>query len=119
MTTITILSKEECHLCDHAKEVVERLTEEFQLELEVVPMTTPEGQELAVRAGMLFPPAVLVEEPPQPDEGDRGQDDRAQQAEHRSQEQCARRHHDDLPFLIYYYDVVVVDKPEEVNPKEL
>ena len=64
MRTITILSKEECHLCDHAKEVVERLTEEFQLELEVVPMTTPEGQELAVRAGMLFPPAVLVDGQP-------------------------------------------------------
>lgn len=57
---ITLLTQPSCALCDHAKEVLDRLTGEFDLTVRELAVATPEGQRLAVASGMAFPPALLV-----------------------------------------------------------
>lgn len=59
--TVTLLTKSDCALCDHAKEVLERLAGEMPLCLELVDLASPDGERLAADAGMAFPPAVLLD----------------------------------------------------------
>ena len=61
---ITLLTQSSCALCDHAKEVLDRLIGEFDITVRELALATPEGQRLAVTSGMAFPPAVLVDGQP-------------------------------------------------------
>lgn len=61
---ITLLTQPSCALCDHAKEVLDRLTGEFDITVRELALATPEGQRLAVASGLAFPPAVLVDGQP-------------------------------------------------------
>ncbi|MDQ3353044.1 MAG: glutaredoxin family protein [Actinomycetota bacterium] len=60
----TLLTKADCALCEQAKEVLRRLEAEGVLELELVDLHTPEGQQLAVLSGMAFPPGLLLDGDP-------------------------------------------------------
>ncbi|MHB8487597.1 MAG: glutaredoxin family protein [Candidatus Dormibacteria bacterium] len=60
MTTITVLSKVDCHFCEEAQATLARLAPELGLEVEVVDLDTPQGQQLAIGAGILFPPGILI-----------------------------------------------------------
>ena len=64
MTRVTLLTKTDCGLCEQAKEVLGRLGGEFDLIVETVDATSEEGRVLAERAGMAFPPAVLLDGEP-------------------------------------------------------
>lgn len=61
---ITLLTQPDCGLCDHAKQVLARLAGEFSYQVREVDLTTAEGQALGARAGMAFPPAVLLDGEP-------------------------------------------------------
>lgn len=61
---VTLLTQPDCGLCQHAKKVLSRLAGDFALEVREVDLTTPEGQALAARSGMAFPPAVLLDGEP-------------------------------------------------------
>ena len=61
---VTLLTKADCHLCDHAKEVLHRVAPDYGLHLETVDLATERGQHIAQDAGMLFPPAILVDGQP-------------------------------------------------------
>jgi glutaredoxin len=61
MTHITVLTKPDCPLCDHAKATLGRLAEQYQLTVETIPVDSPEGGELAASSGMAFPPAIFVD----------------------------------------------------------
>jgi Glutaredoxin and related proteins len=61
---VTLLTKADCSLCDQAKDVLERLSAEYDLRIEVVDLETSRGQELATHSGMAFPPGVLVDGDP-------------------------------------------------------
>ena len=61
---ITILSKENCTFCEHAKTIVNRLMTEYPLSVEIVDLNTPEGQSLAHHAGFLFPPGIFIDDKP-------------------------------------------------------
>ena len=63
-TTITVLSKADCHLCDEAKAVLDRLAPELDLDVVVVDLATDRGRQLAMTAGVLFPPGILVDGAP-------------------------------------------------------
>lgn len=63
-TTITLLTKADCTLCEQAKGVLDRLAADYGLVVEVVPVDTPDGAAIAVRSGMAFPPAVLLDGEP-------------------------------------------------------
>lgn len=59
--TVTLLTTSACSKCDHAKEVLTRLSGEFALRVEVVDVGELPGQKLANEAGMAFPPGVLLD----------------------------------------------------------
>ena len=61
MTRLTLLTKTDCTLCDVAKEVLGRLQQEYELEIETVDVATEHGQRMALEAGMLFPPGLLLD----------------------------------------------------------
>jgi glutaredoxin len=62
--TVTLLTKTDCDLCEHAKAVLERLAREIPLRVDVVDVASPIGQRLATEAGMAFPPTVLLDGQP-------------------------------------------------------
>ena len=61
MTRITLLTQDTCTFCDQAKGVLARLAAEHPLDIEEIPLDTPQGQALAVENGVMFAPGVLVD----------------------------------------------------------
>jgi thiol-disulfide isomerase/thioredoxin len=61
---VLLLTQAHCSLCDHAKQVLERLAAEYPLAVSVQELASPEGRALAERAGILFPPGVLLDGEP-------------------------------------------------------
>ena len=61
---VTLLTKADCHLCDHAKEVLRRVAPDYGLYIDTVDLVTERGQRIAQHAGMLFPPALLIDGQP-------------------------------------------------------
>lgn len=64
MTRITLLTKADCDLCEHAKGVLARVAADNDVEVETIDVGTAHGRELAERSGMAFPPGVLVDGEP-------------------------------------------------------
>lgn len=60
MTSLLLLTKEDCSLCDDAKEVLERLRPLYDLELQSISLESEEGRQLALTSGAAFPPVVFV-----------------------------------------------------------
>ena len=58
---VVLLTQANCGLCDHAKEVLDRVGEEVALDLRTLDMGSEEGKVLANQGGVLFPPGVLVD----------------------------------------------------------
>lgn len=61
MTTITLLTKADCDLCDHAKAVLGRVHADTGVTVETVDLASDRGQALAEEAGVVFPPGVLID----------------------------------------------------------
>jgi glutaredoxin len=64
MRRITLLTKSDCELCDHAKEILDRLTTQIPLIVETVSLESGEGQRMAEQCKLLFPPGVLIDGEP-------------------------------------------------------
>ena len=64
MTQVTLLTTTECHLCDHAKEVLQRVAMDHPMDIEEVPFGTERGRRLAQETNLVFPPGVLVDGQP-------------------------------------------------------
>ena len=63
-TRITLLTQEDCGLCEHAKKVIAQVGLDYPISLEEVSLRTEEGRQLAEAAGVMFPPGVLVDDEP-------------------------------------------------------
>ncbi len=61
---ITLLTQAQCGYCEDAQETLRRLASEYPLEVTALDIASPDGQTLAQRAGVLFPPGVLIEGSP-------------------------------------------------------
>lgn len=61
---VVILSQDNCAFCEQAKVILSRLAPEYKLSVSVLDLTSPEGQALAMRGGMLFPPGIFIDEEP-------------------------------------------------------
>lgn len=59
--TVVLLTQANCNLCNHAKEVLDRVGIDYPLRVRMVDMTDDEGMTLAAQGGVLFPPGVLVD----------------------------------------------------------
>jgi hypothetical protein len=64
MTEITLLTQEDCGLCEHAKQVLARVAVDHPLRVEEISLGSDRGRELAAGAGVLFAPGVLVDDRP-------------------------------------------------------
>ena len=59
---VLVVSAPDCHFCSEAKAVLERLGRAYPLAVEEVSLSSPQGQEMAARHGILFPPGVFLED---------------------------------------------------------
>lgn len=64
MITVTLLTQTDCDYCDHAKAILGRLGREYDLHITEVDMTIEPGRQIALNAGILFPPGVLLDDTP-------------------------------------------------------
>ena len=64
MTHVTVIVSAHCGLCDHATEVLQRVACDVPLTIEVLPLDSDRGREMALTAGMAFPPAVFIDGEP-------------------------------------------------------
>ena len=60
MTAITLLTKADCALCEHAKKVLARVGSDCPLEVTEIDLGSEQGRYLAEHAGVAFAPGVLV-----------------------------------------------------------
>ena len=57
---VTLVTAGDCHLCDHAREVLGRLQGEIPIEVTEVGWDTEQGASLVTAGGVPFPPALYV-----------------------------------------------------------
>jgi hypothetical protein len=57
-----LITAHDCHLCEHARAVLTRLQAGFPLTIKEVPLASPEGQALAARHAILFPPGLFLDD---------------------------------------------------------
>lgn len=58
---VLLLTQPACDFCDHAKAVLARLQQEFELNVEVADLDSPDGRRLAQTLGIVFAPGVLLD----------------------------------------------------------
>ena len=61
---VTLISQHGCELCERAHALLERLGSDYPIEMRVVDLASPEGQSLAERGGMMFPPGLFLADEP-------------------------------------------------------
>jgi Glutaredoxin-like domain (DUF836) len=59
--SVILVSSQDCHLCERAREVLARLSKERELEVRELSWQSDEGAALVRRDGVPFPPAFYVE----------------------------------------------------------
>ena len=57
----TLVTAPDCQLCNHARQVLDRLGDTWLLRVREVAWQSPEGQALVRRDGVAFPPALYIE----------------------------------------------------------
>ena len=61
---VLLLTQEQCGFCTQAKELLDRLSVEYGFSLSTLDLASPEGEDLAVRNGVLFPPGIFLDGEP-------------------------------------------------------
>ena len=61
---VLLLNQDNCGFCAQAKEILDRLSGEYQLSVTTLDLNSPEGQALAMRGGVLFPPGIFIDGEP-------------------------------------------------------
>ncbi len=57
---VLLLTQENCAYCEQAKETLDRLAAEYDLSISPIDLGSPEGQDLAARGGVMFPPPASL-----------------------------------------------------------
>lgn len=61
---VTLLTQNDCHLCEQAKSVLARVSVDFRIEIMEISLSSATGQRLAAESGVLFAPGVLLDGKP-------------------------------------------------------
>lgn len=61
---ILLLTQENCAFCDHARRMLERLSGEYGFSVSIVDLASADGQALAERGGVMFPPGIFLDGEP-------------------------------------------------------
>ena len=59
-----ILTRENCHFCDAAEAMFDRLKREYPLSVSTLALESAAGQALAEKGGILFPPGIFFDGAP-------------------------------------------------------
>jgi glutaredoxin len=62
--SVLILTQRDCAFCDTAKAMTDRLSQEYPLSVATLPLDSTDGQALAERGGILFPPGIFLDGEP-------------------------------------------------------
>lgn len=57
---VTLLTQTDCSLCDHAKQVLDRVGAVHHLRITEISLGSEQGRQLAGDAGILFAPGILL-----------------------------------------------------------
>src|SRR5713226_5643144 len=58
---VLLLTQQDCAFCTQAKEILARLSAEYGFSVSALDVNSPEGEALAVRSGILFPPGIFLD----------------------------------------------------------
>jgi glutaredoxin len=58
---VTLLTQPHCALCDHAKEVLARVGQQYRLHITEIGLGSEDGRRIAQSAGVVFAPGVLID----------------------------------------------------------
>ena len=58
---VLLLTQDNCAFCEQAKDILARLSTEYPLTVATLDLNSAEGQELAMRSGVLFPPGIFLD----------------------------------------------------------
>jgi len=61
---IQLLIKDDCAFCDDAKAILDRLSADYGFSVRTIQLNSEDGQALAERAGVMFPPGILIDGEP-------------------------------------------------------
>jgi len=61
---ILLLTQEHCGFCEQAKEILGRLSAEYNISVSTLELSSSEGQALAEGSGVLFPPGIFLDGTP-------------------------------------------------------
>lgn len=61
---VLLLTQDDCGFCAQAKALLDRLSGEYHLSVTTLDLNSPEGQALAIRGGVLFPPGIFLDGKP-------------------------------------------------------
>lgn len=61
---IQLITEDVCAFCDDAKVILDRLAKEYPVSVTTFALESPDGQALAERAGVMFPPGILIDGEP-------------------------------------------------------
>lgn len=61
MTDVTLLTQSSCAFCEQAKQVLTRLSTEYDVRVNEVSLESEEGRALGLRHGVLFAPGILLD----------------------------------------------------------
>lgn len=64
MTEITLLTQDDCTLCEHAKTVLARVHADHPLTVTEIDLRSEHGAALALTAGVMFAPGLLIDGQP-------------------------------------------------------
>lgn len=64
MTSITLITAPSCHLCNQAKDVLDRVAADHRVTVETISIATGPGRLLMHKHGVVFPPGVLIDDKP-------------------------------------------------------
>lgn len=60
-TVVTLLTQNDCRLCEQAKDVLARVGQDHPLRVEEVALSSDRGRALATEGGVMFAPGVFVD----------------------------------------------------------
>jgi glutaredoxin len=61
---VLLLTQEHCGFCEQAKALLNRFSGEYGFLVSTLDLDSPEGQALAMRGGVLFPPGIFIDGEP-------------------------------------------------------
>ncbi len=57
---IELLTQNDCAFCEDARAILDRLSADYGFSVRTIPLDSADGQAIAERAGVVFPPGVII-----------------------------------------------------------